>query len=146
MSILNENFIKILLDNILDGVFFLDSNGNIIYMNKIAQNLTEWLLESAQNKYFSDVFKLKKSQNDFETYDCFTEVLQTKKPQICNKPSILITQSGKEIEVMCSFIPVFVENNEFLGSLIIAKDFTDKRNYGLILNRLINFAPDCLLA
>ena len=128
MSKLNENFIEILLDNILDSVFFLDSNGNIIYMNKIAQNLTEWLLESAQNKYFSDVFKLK-LKNNFETYDCFTEVLQTKKKQICNKPSILITKSGKEIEVLCSFIPVLANNNDFLGSLIIAQDFTDKRNY-----------------
>lgn len=129
MSKLNENFIEILLDNILDSVFFLNSNGKIIYMNKIAQNLTEWLLKSAQNKYFSDVFKLKKSKSDFETYDCFTEILQTKKPQICKKPSILITQSGKEIEVRCNFFPIFGENNEFLGCLIIAQDFTDKRKY-----------------
>ena len=126
---LNENFMELLLDNISDGVFFLDSNGNIIFMNKIAQNLTEWALKSAQNKYFSDVFKIKKSRTDFETYDRFTEVLQTKKPLFCTKPLILITQSEKEIEVLCNFIPVFVESNEFLGSLIIAQDFSEKRSY-----------------
>ena len=125
----NENFIEFLLDHISDGVFFLDSNGMIIYMNQIAQNLTEWSLKSAQNKYFSDVFKIQKSKNDFETYDCFTEVLQSKIPQICKKPSILITQTGIEIEVMCNFIPVFDKSNEFLGCLITAQDFTEKRNY-----------------
>ncbi|GAG93301.1 unnamed protein product, partial [marine sediment metagenome] len=137
MKKFNEDYIGNLLDNISDSVFFLDSNGNIIYMNQIAQNLTEWSLKSAQNKYFSDVFKIKKSKTDFETYDFFTRILETKKPHICNKPSVLITQTGKEIEVMCNFIPVFDKNNEFLGSLITALDFTEKRNYEIALQNAL---------
>jgi PAS domain S-box-containing protein len=137
MKKFNDDYIGILLDNISDGVFFLDSNGNIIYMNQIAQNLTEFPLESAQNKYFSDIFKIKKSQTDFETYDFFTRILETKKPHICNKPSILITQTGKEIEVMCNFIPVFDKNNELLGSIITVLDFTEKRNYETALQNAL---------
>ncbi|MHA1474386.1 MAG: hybrid sensor histidine kinase/response regulator [Promethearchaeota archaeon] len=137
MKKFNEEYIEILLDNISDSVFFLDSNGNIIYMNKIAQDLTERTLDSALNKYFSDIFTIKKTKTDFETYDFFTLVLQTKKPHICNKPSILITQTGKEIEVLCNFIPVFDKNNELLGSIITAQDFTEKRNYETALQNAL---------
>ncbi len=137
MKKFNEDFIGILLDNITDGITFLDINGHIIYMNKFVQSLTEWTLNLAQNKYFSDIFNIKKSPSDFETYDCFTEVLQTKKPLICKKPSILITQTGKEIEVMCNFIPVFDKINEFLGCLIISHDFTEKRKYETALQNAL---------
>ena len=58
MKKFNEDYIGILLDSITEGITFLDKNGHIIYMNKFVQSLTEWDLNSAQNKYFSDIFGL----------------------------------------------------------------------------------------
>ncbi|MHA1857213.1 MAG: PAS domain-containing protein, partial [Promethearchaeota archaeon] len=133
----NEKFIDGILNNIKDIVFFLNKDGNIIYLNESAQKITEWSLESAKNKYFSDVFKIKQSTDKFHTYDCFTEVLQTKKSYICKEPSILITRSGKEIEVICNFIPVIENGDTFIGSIIIGQDFTEKRNYETALQNAL---------
>ena len=133
----NEIFIDELLENIKEAVFFLNKDGNIIYLNESAQKITEWSLESAKNKYFSDVFKIKQSTDKFHTYDCFTEVLQTKKSYICKEPSILITRSGKEIEVICNFIPVIENGDTFIGSIIISQDFTEKRNYETALQNAL---------
>jgi len=139
MKKFNENYVGKLLDYISDGITFLDVNGNIIYMNKFAQDLTERNLDIAINKYFSDTFTIKKTQNEIETYDCFTEVLQTKEPHICKKPSILITRTGKEVEIKCNFIPVFDKNNKFSGCLIISQDFTERRNFEKALQNALRF-------
>jgi len=38
---------------------------------------------------------------------------------------------------MCNFIPIFDKNNEILGSLITAQDFTEKRNYETALQNAL---------
>ncbi len=46
------------LGSIGDGVLFADSNGNIQFMNEVAERLTKWTKEEASNRPLNEVFKL----------------------------------------------------------------------------------------
>lgn len=49
-----DNFYKELLDNIYDGIYFMDANQRIIYWNKGAENITGFSANEVIHKYCSD--------------------------------------------------------------------------------------------
>jgi diguanylate cyclase (GGDEF)-like protein/PAS domain S-box-containing protein len=49
-----DNFYKELLDNIYDGVYFMDAERRIIYWNKGAESITGYSADEVMHKYCSD--------------------------------------------------------------------------------------------
>ena len=110
------------LNCLAEAVITTNAKGFIQYMNPLAENLTEWKIEEAQNKYFTDVFIIENSayQNSTLTIDYFIDNREIL-PQ-----TFLISKTGRKILIEDNATPI-KEDNKVLGMVLVFKDITEKK-------------------
>jgi two-component system, cell cycle sensor histidine kinase and response regulator CckA len=110
------------LNCLAEAVITTNAKGFIQYMNPLAENLTEWKKDEAQNKYFTDVFVIENSsyQNSALTIDYFIDNREIL-PQ-----TFLISKTGRKILIEDNATPI-KENNVVLGMVLVFRDITEKK-------------------
>lgn len=81
----------VILNSIADGVFTIDHEGRITYMNKAAEQITGFLSKEAIGHYCFDIFRADICQ----TQCALKKTLQTKK-EIINLPATIIKKADQK--------------------------------------------------
>lgn len=142
---------KTTLKSIGDGVITTDNQGNIKFLNKIAEQITEWKFNDALNKPLEEIFKIINEETREKVENPVKKVLETGKIIGLANHTILITKSGREIPIADSGAPILDENNEIIGVVLVFRNQSEEREYQkeILYNKeryksLLNANPDLL--
>jgi diguanylate cyclase (GGDEF)-like protein/PAS domain S-box-containing protein/putative nucleotidyltransferase with HDIG domain len=122
----DKQLLKATLESIGDAVISCDNMANIVFMNKVAQILTGWDKKDAIGQPIEVVFDIvdeadmKKSENIVRNAIIGEKILKL------TEKTILITKDGTEMPIEDSVAPIFNENEETIGAVLVFRDVTEK--------------------
>lgn len=115
------------LSSIGDAVIATDVDGNISFMNHVAEQITGWTLSEAINKPLSDVFKIINESTRKTVESPVTKVLRTGLVVGLANHTILITKDGKEISIDDSGAPILDQNKKTFGVVLVFRNIGERR-------------------
>ncbi|WMJ87673.1 PAS domain-containing hybrid sensor histidine kinase/response regulator [Anaerocolumna sp. MB42-C2] len=119
----NIEFAETTLSCIGDGVISTDLNGNIIYMNQIAEEITGVSVATALGKKFEAVCAFYNAVTKLPINNPVAKVIQNQATVGLENNTVLLTnQSKKYISATCS--PVKAADGSFVGTVAILRDIT----------------------
>ena len=113
---------QVTLQSIGDGVITTDADGNVDYINPVAQDLTGWDMRSARG---TPVVKLMTIVNEHTRATCENPVVRClKEGRVITLPdnSILITKNGDEVPIQDSAAPIRDRIGNIVGSVTVFHD------------------------
>jgi PAS domain S-box-containing protein len=115
------------LSSIGDAVIATDINGNISFMNQVAEQLTGWKLQEVINTPLNQVFKIINETSRRTVENPVTKVLKTRKVVGLANHTILITKDGQEISIDDSGAPIIDENKKTFGVVLVFRNIGERR-------------------
>jgi len=122
-----KNLLETTLLSVGDGVISTDNKGNIVLMNKVAEDLTGWKLEEAKGKPIEEVFVIYNEITQEKCENIVEKVLKSRKIQGLANHTILYSKDGTARPIEDSAAPIIQENGEVIGVVLVFRDFTEKR-------------------
>ena len=119
--------LAVTLRSIADGVITTDISGNVVMLNKAAEELTGWSNEEAAGRPSADVFKVINGQTRQVQENPITQVLNTGQMSGLAKHSVLIAQNGKERSIADSCAPILDAKSNIIGVVLVFRDVTEKQ-------------------
>ncbi|MCG8371583.1 MAG: diguanylate cyclase, partial [Proteobacteria bacterium] len=115
---------QVTLQSIGDGVITTDADGNIDYINPVAQDLTGWDLRSARGNPVTDIIMI---VNGHTRAGCENPVMRClKEGRVITLPehSVLITKQGEEVPIQDSAAPIRDRIGNVIGSVMVFHDIS----------------------
>ena len=109
-----------------DAVISTDQNSNIIFLNRVAETLTEWTQAEAFGKPIYDVLKIMNEFTRQKSEDIIRKVIMSKEIHLMVNHTILTTKSGKELLIEDSAAPILDESDQVVGVVVIFRDYSEK--------------------
>ncbi|MCO5251924.1 MAG: PAS domain S-box protein [Candidatus Kapabacteria bacterium] len=122
----NEIF-RTTLYSIGDAVITTGVDGNIIRMNKIAEQLTGWLESEALGLNVEKVFRIVNEDDLKRVENPVRIVLQKGKIVGLANHTLLISKDGNQIPIVDSGAPIKNEEGEIFGVVLVFRDQTEER-------------------
>lgn len=122
-----ENFYKLILENIYEGIYFVDSNMRITFWNKGAERITGFSFNEIVGKTCADniLRHIDNSGKELCIYGCpLSKTL--KDGQVREADVFLHHKEGHRLPVMVRVSPIFDENGLIIGA---AELFAEKNVY-----------------
>ena len=124
-------FLALIADNILDPVISADNEFKITRWNEAAEKLFEWKSDEVTGKVTNEVLRV---EHPYQTRE---EILQAfSKRGYWQGEVIYYTKSGKALNVFVTVSQMKDANGNSTGSLVLARDITDRKNAEIALSRL----------
>ena len=115
------------LTSIGDAVIATDSNGRVSFMNRIAEDLTEWSLAAAKGKPLTEVFHIINQHSREVVENPVTKVLKVGSIVGLANHTVLVGRNGKEAVIEDSAAPIRVSSGEPIqGVVLVFRDTTEK--------------------
>jgi diguanylate cyclase (GGDEF)-like protein/PAS domain S-box-containing protein len=113
---------QVTLQSIGDGVITTDADGNVDYINPVAQDLTGYDLRSARGMPVTDLMMI---VNEHTRATCENPVVRClKEGRVITLPenSVLITKNGDEVPIQDSAAPIRDRIGNIIGSVMVFHD------------------------
>lgn len=124
---LDKQLYQATLLSIGDAVISCDVNSNIIFINKVAEVLTGWKQEEAIGKPVENIFNIAHEETHEKCENIIKQVILTKAIIELGFHTILIDKDGIERPIEDSAAPIFNEDGELAGAVLVFRDVTQKR-------------------
>jgi diguanylate cyclase (GGDEF)-like protein/PAS domain S-box-containing protein len=118
---------EITLHSIADAVITTNANGDIEYMNHIAEQLTGWTLSEVKNKPVQTVFRIL-DRDTREPMHNLVEACLEDSTSIKKSMTTLISKNDAEKEIESSMSPILKSGNNPDGAVIVFHDETERRH------------------
>jgi diguanylate cyclase (GGDEF)-like protein/PAS domain S-box-containing protein len=124
---IEKQLFKAILVSIGDAVISCDISCNIVFLNKVAEQITGWAQQDAIGKPVEEVFKIYDEYSREKSEDIIKKVLQSSKSHELASNTILINKYDLEIPIEDSAAPIFKANGQIIGVVLVFRDVSDKR-------------------
>ena len=114
------------LGSIGDGVIATDTEGRITLINKVAEDLTGWKRDAALGRPLNDVFRIFNDQTRETAPNPVGMVLQEKKIVGIANNTVLIAHDGNERIISDSGAPIWNNEGEVSGVVLVFRDITER--------------------
>ena len=114
--------LAVTLRSIGDGVITTDLNGNVVIINRAAEELTGWKSEEAKGKPLTEVFHIVNENTHDECENPFIKVLSTGHVVELANHTVLINKYGHEYIIADSGAPIKDKNSETIGVVLVFRD------------------------
>lgn len=121
----SEENLAITLNSIGDGVISTDEKGIVVRMNPVAQKLTGWKLDEARGKHLEEIFNIIDATTREPLVNPVDKVIKSGKVIGLSNHTILISKSGKEINISDSAAPIRDYDGEVRGVVLVFSDVTE---------------------
>ncbi len=119
---------SVILQSIGDAVIATDTEGDIVLMNSVAEKLTGWNFEDAENKPMSEVFHIVDNLTREKGDNLVETVLRTGKSLKLDPNTVLISRDKKtEYSINDSCAPILDANGNILGVVLVFRDVTKQK-------------------
>jgi len=119
--------LSITLKSIGDGVITTDTDGKIILVNKVAEQLTGWKQEEAKNKKLTEVFNIINEETGLPCENPVEKVLLTGEMVELENHTTLISKTGEKRAIADSGAPIKDRKNKTIGVVLVFRDTTEKK-------------------
>jgi len=119
---------KRLLASIGDAVLSTDAEGNVTYMNPVAEHITGWRLSEAEGMPVEAVLPLYDEKTRAPADGPITRCMQSRQVVMLTDHTILINRHGGEIAIGDSAAPVLDDENRLIGAVMVFRDETRLRD------------------
>lgn len=123
----NRNWLATTLESIGDAVIVTSKVGEIIFMNKVAEELTGWKSTEANGLLIDHVFNIINEETREKANDPIQSVIGSRKVISLDDNTILITKNKSEIPVDDSAAPIIDSNGELIGVVMVFRNISERR-------------------
>lgn len=113
---------QVTLQSIGDGVITTDADGNVDYINPVAQDLTGWDMRSARNMAISQIITIVHEHTRSSIDNPVVRCLKEGRTVTLAENSILITRTGDEVPIQDSAAPIRDRIGNIIGSVMVFHD------------------------
>ena len=123
----SEVLYRTTLHSIGDAVMTTNQNGNITFLNPVAEQLTGWTEQEAKGKNIKSVFQIVHEDTGQEV-DCPIKMALSEGRTVpLANHTLLISKQGKKIPIADSGAPIRDENENIIGAVLVFRDQTNER-------------------
>lgn len=115
------------LESIGDAVIACDRDGNVEFMNAVAQELTGWPAQEALGRPLAEVFHIVNEETRVAAESPVEKVRRLEAVVGLANHTALISRTGKESVIDDSAAPIRAENGEMTGIVLVFRDVTETR-------------------
>jgi PAS domain S-box-containing protein len=119
--------LSVTLRSIGDGVITTDIDGNIVFLNKVAEQLTGWSSDEAAGKPSTEVFNIINEKTGAHCTDPVQKVLQLGMITGLSNHTALIARDGTERSIADSGAPIRNRESETIGVVLVFRDVTHEK-------------------
>lgn len=123
----NKKKLEATLTSVGDGVFAVNTEENIVFMNPVAQRLTGWQFDEVQNTPIRNVFRI---INEYTKETVPSPILQVfERGEIVElaNHTLLITKDGNEIPIEDTAAPIKDESGVISGCVLVFRDSSERK-------------------
>jgi PAS domain S-box-containing protein len=138
--------LHVTLDSIGDAVISTDADGQITFLNPVAENLTGWKSENAAGRPLGDVFRIVNEHTRQPVENPALRALRDGTVVGLANHTVLISKDGTERPIADSAAPIRDAGNNVFGSVLVFRDVTQQsraeqhRNARLAATQILNTA------
>ncbi|MHB8391559.1 MAG: hybrid sensor histidine kinase/response regulator [Acidobacteriaceae bacterium] len=114
------------LYSIGDGVVTVDMDEHLVFMNKVAENMTGWNQNEARGRPLVDIFRIVDQATREVRPNPVAEALSTGEIVELIQPTLLITKDGGENLIGDSVSPIYDQKHRIIGAVLVFRDITRK--------------------
>jgi len=119
--------LNVTLRSIGDGVITTDTKGQIITMNKVAEEITGWVQGDSVGKPLDTIFNIFHEKTRIRCKNPFQIVMETGEVMELSQYTLLITRDGSEKMIADSAAPIRDNDNRIIGVVLVFRDVTEER-------------------
>ena len=119
--------LAVTLKSIGDGVITTDISGNIVLLNKVAENITGWTNREAVGKPSDEVFHIINEQSREICDNPVTKVISSGTTIGLAENTVLVARDGTEKSIADSGAPILDAKSKIIGVVLVFRDVTDKQ-------------------
>ena len=124
------------LASIGDAVIATDMNGQVTFLNAVAEALTGWSMAEAAGRPVKEVFRIVNERTRAAVEDPVSKVIQTGMIAGLANHSVLLRRGGGEIPIDDSGAPIRDEEEHNLGVVLVFRDITKRKRTEEALQQL----------
>ncbi|MGB4405696.1 MAG: PAS domain S-box protein [Sphaerochaeta sp.] len=110
-----------------DGVISTDAEAKVLFMNRVAEELTGWRSDEAKGRSFTEIFKTVCGTKRKRCPDPVNSVLEQKCTIKLLDDTILIARDGVERYIDDSASPIMDKDKTIKGVVLVFRDSTEKK-------------------
>lgn len=130
----SEEWLFSTLESIGDAVVATDATGRVVFMNRVAVDLTGWSADDAQGRDCREVFRIVNESTREETESPVTKVIRDGVVSGLANHTILIARDGTERYIDDSGSPTRDVSGNLVGVVLIFRDVTERRKMELTVD------------
>ena len=127
---------EVTLNSIGDAVVTTDANGNINYLNPIAESMTGWDDVSARGRPLEEVFRLINIHSRETVPNPLAQAMRENRIVELAADSLLITRSGAENAIEDSAAPIRDRAGNVIGGVLVFHDVSEMRALAVRMTRM----------
>jgi PAS domain S-box-containing protein len=142
----SEQWFRVTLSSIGDGVIATDKQGRVSFLNPIAERLTGTSLEEARGKKIADVFPIFNEATNNPLENPVDKVLTLGSVVGLANHTVLRHRDGHFLPIEDSAAPITDDSGRLIGVVLVFHDASRERNFQDVLRRTEKLAAAARLA
>ncbi len=122
-----KELLSVTLRSIGDGVITTDTDGNIVFLNRIAEQLTGWNNEAAKGIASSKVFNIINKKTGQQCLSPIHQALELGKAIGLDNHTALIAKDGTIRPIADSSAPIKDQDDKIVGAVLVFRDTTNEK-------------------
>ncbi|MCB1759942.1 MAG: EAL domain-containing protein [Gammaproteobacteria bacterium] len=118
---------EVTLHSIGDAVITTDANGDIEYLNPVAENLTEWSADEARGRPLKAVFRIVNEETREPVIDPVQRCCNEGRVIGLANHTVLISRTGREYAIQDSAAPIRDYKDKLTGVVLVFNDVSESR-------------------
>lgn len=123
----SEEWWRVALSSIGDGVIVTDASANIAFMNPVAEVLTGWTNFEAMGKPVSEVFSIVNESTRAVVESPVSEVIHSGSVVQLANHTVLLARNGAQVFIDDSAAPIKDAHGNVFGVVLVFRDVSEKK-------------------
>lgn len=147
----NRNWLATTLQSIGDAVIVTNKTGEILFINKAAEDLTEWKSREAKGLLIDHVFNIYNEDTGAKAPDPIQTVVAERKIINLDDNTVLMTKNKRSVSIDDSAAPIINDKGELIGVVMVFRNITERkkiekeiRNSQKFIKRIADSLPSIL--